>query len=144
MNSFFIIRCTILQRAGSYNSEVGDDNHLSKTDNLVCSNKYQNNWHSLDGILQIINLWFSYKCILNTWINKGQNFLQCCFKRQYIYYPINIPVYDFLEEADHALFKKISSMPGHPLYSSLPNTKESSVCLRDPRSNLNGVNTPCF
>ena len=39
MNSFFIILCTILQRAGSYNSEVGEDSHLSKTDNLVCSNK---------------------------------------------------------------------------------------------------------
>jgi len=30
MNSFFIIRCTILQRAGSYNSEVGEDNHLNQ------------------------------------------------------------------------------------------------------------------
>ena len=78
-------------------------------------------------------------------LTRVQNFLQCRFKCQYIqYYQINTPVYDFLEEADHALFKKISSMPGHPLYSSLPNTKESSVCLRDPSSNLNWVNTPCF
>ena len=68
-------------------------------------------------------------------LTRVQNFLPRCFKRQYIYSQINIPVYDFLEEADHALFK-ISSMPGHPLYSSLPNTKESSVCLRDPSSNL--------
>ena len=63
-------------------------------------------------------------------LTRVQNFLQRCFKRQYIYYQINIPLYDFLEEADHALFKKISSMPGHPLYSSLPNTKESSVPQR--------------
>lgn len=71
-------------------------------------------------------------------LTRVQNFLQRRFKCQYIqYYQINTPVYDFLEEADHALFKKISSMPGHPLYSSLPNTKESSVYLRDPSSNLN-------
>ena len=76
-------------------------------------------------------------------LTRVQNFLQRCFKRQYIYYQIYTPVYDFLEEADHALFKKISSMPGHPLYSSLPNTKESSVCLRDPSSNLNWVNQGC-
>ena len=50
-----------------------------------------------------------------------QNFLQCCFKRKYISYEINI--YDVLEEADCALFKKISSMPGHPLYTSLPQSK---------------------
>ena len=67
-----------------------------------------------------------------------QNFLQRCFKRQYIYYQINIPVYDFLEEADHALFKKISSMPGHPLYSSLPNTKESSVPQRSKQQSQLG------
>ena len=77
-------------------------------------------------------------------LTRVQNVIQHCFKRQYIYHQINTPVYDFLEEADHALFKNISSMPGHPLSSSLPNTKESSVCLRDPSSNLNWVNTPCF
>ena len=38
-----------------------------------------------------------------------QNFLQRCFKRKYISYQIDI--YNVLE----VLFKKISSMPGHPL-----------------------------
>lgn len=55
-------------------------------------------------------------------LTRDQNFLQHCFKRQYISYQINIPVYDFLAEVDRALFKNMSSMPGHPLYSSLPNT----------------------
>ena len=47
-----------------------------------------------------------------------QNFLQRCYKRKYISHQINI--YDVLEKADRALFSKISSMPGHPLYPSLP------------------------
>ena len=38
-----------------------------------------------------------------------QNFLQRCFKRKYISYQIDI--YNVLK----VLFKKISSMPGHPL-----------------------------
>ena len=71
-----------------------------------------------------------------------QTFLQRCFKRKYISYQINI--YDVLEEADHALFKKISSMPGHSLYPSLPKTKESSVRLRVPSSQLPRVNTQRF
>ena len=71
-----------------------------------------------------------------------QNFLQRCFKRKYISYQINI--YDVLEEADRALFKKISSMPGHPLYPSLLKTKESSVRLSVSSSQLPGVNTQRF
>ena len=43
-----------------------------------------------------------------------QNFLKRSFKRKCICYEINI--YDVVEEADRAPFKKISSMPGHPLY----------------------------
>ena len=42
-----------------------------------------------------------------------QNFLQRCFKRKYVSYQIDI--YNVLEEVDCSLFKKISSMPGHPL-----------------------------
>ena len=49
-----------------------------------------------------------------------QNFLQRCYKRKYISYQINI--YDVLEKADRALFSKISSMPGHPLYPFLLKT----------------------
>ena len=71
-----------------------------------------------------------------------QNFLQRCFKHKYISYQINI--YDVLEEADRALFKKISSMPSHPSYPSLPKTKESSVRLRVPSSQLPRVNTQHF
>ena len=54
-----------------------------------------------------------------------QNFLQCRFKHKYSSYQIDI--YDALEEVDRSLFKKIPSMPGHPLYPSIPKTKESSV-----------------
>ena len=50
-------------------------------------------------------------------------------------------VYDVLEEVDRSLFKKISSMPGHPLYPSVPKTKESSVHLRILSSQLPSVNT---
>ena len=55
--------------------------------------------------------------LLNTWIKAAQNFLQRCFKRKYISYQIDI--YNVLEEVDHSLFK-ISSMPGYPLYPSVP------------------------
>ena len=71
-----------------------------------------------------------------------QNFLQRCYKSKYISYQINI--YDVLEKADRALFNKISSMPGHPLYPSLPKTKESSARLRVPCSQLPRVNTQRF
>ena len=70
------------------------------------------------------------------------NFLQRCYKRKYISYQINI--YDVLGKADRALFNKISSMPGHPLYPSLPKTKESSARLRVPCSQLPRVNTQRF
>ena len=71
-----------------------------------------------------------------------QNFLQHCFKRKCISYQIDI--YNVLEEVDRSLFKKISSMLGHPLYSSVPKTKESSVRLRVPSSQLPRVNTQCL
>ena len=71
-----------------------------------------------------------------------QNFLQRCFKRKYISYQIDI--YDVLEEVDCSPFKKISSMPGHPLYPSVPKTKESSARLRVPSSQLPRVNTQRF
>ena len=63
-------------------------------------------------------------------------------KTNNISYQINI--YDVLEKADRALFSKISSMPGHPLYPSLPKTKESSERLRVPCSQLPRVNTQRF
>ena len=53
-------------------------------------------------------------------------------------------IYDVLEEADRSLFKKISSMPGHPLYPSVPKMKESSVHLCVLSSQLPRVNTQCF
>ena len=71
-----------------------------------------------------------------------QNFLQCCYRRKYISYQINI--YDVLEKADRALFNKISSMPGHPLYPYLPKTNESSARLRVRCSQLPRVNTQRF
>ena len=71
-----------------------------------------------------------------------QNFLQRCFKRKYISYQID--VYDVLEEVDHSLFKKTSSVPGHPLYPSVPKTKESSAHLRVPSSQFPRVNTQGF
>ena len=71
-----------------------------------------------------------------------QNFLQRCFKRKYISYQIDI--YSVLEEVDRSLFKKISSMPGHPPYPSVPKTKESSAHLRVPSSQLPRVNTQRF
>ena len=48
-----------------------------------------------------------------------QKFLQRCFKRRYISY--------ILEEADRAVFKKISSMPGHPFYPFLPQNKRKII-----------------
>ena len=70
-----------------------------------------------------------------------QNFLQCRFKHKYSSYQIDI--YDALEEVDRSLFKKIPSMPGHPLYPSIPKTKESSVRLRVSSNQLPTVNTQC-
>ena len=72
-------------------------------------------------------------------LTKVQNFLQRCFKRKYISYQTDI--YNVLEEVDRSLFKKISSMPGHPLYPSVPKTKESSARLRVPSSQFPRVNT---
>ena len=67
-----------------------------------------------------------------------QNFLRRCFKRKYISYQIDI--YSILEEVDRSLFKKTSSMPGHPLYPSVPKMKESSALLRVASSQLPRVN----
>lgn len=66
----------------------------------------------------------------------------CCFKCKYISYEIDI--YDILEEVDRSLIEKISSLPGHPLYPSVPKTKESSERLRVPSSHLPRVNTQSF
>ena len=71
-----------------------------------------------------------------------QHFLQHRFKCKYISYQTDI--YDALEEVDRSLFKKISSMPGHPLYPFIPKTKESSVHLRVTSNQLPRVNTQCF
>ena len=71
-----------------------------------------------------------------------QNFLQRCFQRKYVSYRIDI--YGVLEEVDRSLFKKISGMPGHPLYPSVPKMKESSARLRVPSSQLPKVNPQCF
>ena len=56
-----------------------------------------------------------------------QNFLQHSFKRRYVSDQINI--YKVLDDAHRTVFKKISNMPGHPSYPSLPKTKESSVLV---------------
>ena len=71
-----------------------------------------------------------------------QNFLQRCFKRKYISYQTDI--YNVLEEVDRSLFKKISSMPSHPLYPSVPKTKESSARLRGLSSQFPTGNTQRF
>ena len=73
-------------------------------------------------------------------LTTAQNFLQRCFKRKYISYQIDI--YSVLEEVDCSLFKKIFSMPGPPLYPSVPKMKESSARLRVPSNQLPRVNTP--
>ena len=49
----------------------------------------------------------------------------CIFFPKYILYQIDI--HDVLEEVDRSLFKKISSTPRHPLYPSVPKTKEIKV-----------------
>lgn len=86
------------------------------------------------------NFQFSYICVLTPKLTRVQNFRQRCFKHQYISYQINITYYnyDVLEEADCTLFKKLA---WPPLYPSLPKTKERSVCLRVPSSQLPRVNT---
>ena len=71
-----------------------------------------------------------------------QNFLQRCFKCKYISYHTDI--YNILEEVDCSLLKKISSMFSHPLYPTVPKTKETSVCLLVPSSQLPRVNTQRF
>ena len=71
-----------------------------------------------------------------------QNFLQRCFKRKYISFQIDI--YNVLEGVDRSLFKKISSTHSHPLYPSVPKTKENSARLRVPSSQLPRVNTQRF
>ena len=76
-----------------------------------------------------------------------QNFLQRCFKRKYfISYQTDIynVFWSHSEGVDRSLFKKISSMPGHPLYPSVPKTKESSARLWVPSSQLPRVNTQRF
>ena len=56
-----------------------------------------------------------------------QNFLQRCLKGKYISYQIDI--YSVLEQVNRSLFKKISSIPDHPLYPCVPRRKESSARL---------------
>ena len=75
-------------------------------------------------------------------LTKVQNFVQRCFKGKYISYQIDI--YDVLEEVDRSLFKKISSMSGHPLYPSVHKTKEISARLQNPGGQLPRVNTQRF
>ena len=75
-------------------------------------------------------------------LTKVQSLLQLCFKRKYSSYQIDI--YHVLEEVDRSPFKKISSMPGHPLYPSVLKTKESSTLIRVPSSQLPRVNTQRF
>ena len=72
-----------------------------------------------------------------------QNFLQRCFKRKYVLYQIGIMMC-WRGRSHHSLFKKISSMSGHPLYPLVPKMKESSVCLGIPSSQLPRVNTQHF
>ena len=55
------------------------------------------------------------------------NFLQrSCFKRKYTSYQINL--YDFLEETDRALFKKISSAYARPPFVSFPSQNKRKFC----------------
>ena len=55
------------------------------------------------------------------------NFLQrTCFKRKYTSYQINL--YDFLEETDRALFKKISSAHARPPFVSFPPQNQRKFC----------------
>ena len=70
-----------------------------------------------------------------------QNFLQRCFKRKYISYQIDI--YNVLEEVERHHSRR-SAVPGHPLYPSVPETKQSSARLRVPRTQLSRVNTQRF
>ena len=67
-----------------------------------------------------------------------QNFLQRCFKRKY-FISYQTDIYKVLEGVDRSLSKKISSMPGHPLYPFVPKTKESSARLRVPAVNSLGL-----
>ena len=72
--------------------------------------------------------------------------------KQYVYVCIFFPKYisqqiaiqEVLEEVDRSLFKKISSTPRHPLYPSVPKTKESSTRIRFRNSQLPRVNTQRF
>ena len=57
-----------------------------------------------------------------------QNVLQPCLKGKYTSHQIDI--YSVLEQVNRSLFKKISSMPDHPLYPYVPETKKSSARLR--------------
>ena len=59
-----------------------------------------------------------------------QKFLQRCLKGNYSSYQIDI--YRVLQQINRSLFKKISSMPDHPLFLYVPKTKESSARLRVP------------
>ena len=62
-----------------------------------------------------------------------QNVLQPCLKGKYTSYQIDI--YSVLEQVNRSLFKKISSMPDHPLYPYVPETTKSSTHLRVPMVN---------
>ena len=59
-----------------------------------------------------------------------QKFIQRCLKGKYSSYQIDI--YRVLEQVNRSVFKKISSMPDHPLFPNVPKTKESSARLRVP------------
>ena len=62
-----------------------------------------------------------------------QNVLQPCLKGKYTSHQIDI--YSVLEQVNRSLFKKISSMPDHPLYPYVPETTKSSAHLRVPMVN---------
>ena len=69
-------------------------------------------------------------------------FLKRGHKRRYISHELSI--YDLLEKSDGRLYSKISRREHHPLYSILPNVKDSSHMLRRKTPQLRSVNTECF
>ena len=71
-----------------------------------------------------------------------QNVLQPCLKGKYTSYQIDI--YSVLEQVTRSLFKKISSMPDHPLYPYVPETTKSSTHFRVPMVNTHRFKNSFF
>ena len=111
---------------------------------IRCLGKEGHLQRDVDYVFRSTNVRSSCIRLLNTPINNGPEFFNSAALNANTFRTKLTYICNVLEEVDRSLFKRISSMPGHPLYPSVPKTKESSARFRVPSSQLSRVNTQRF